>query len=111
MPRMTVEIRTDENGYFSRTVRYNPPGPIGLTVSLAVTLVSPFATGLWGELDIDAEDGEPSNGKRRFVAWHSEQVQLGSLRLDGGDNVIVVTGKTRPKRAHTRLVLEIDANV
>jgi hypothetical protein len=111
MPKMTVEIRTDENGYFSKTVQLDPPGPFGFTVSLSATLLAPFATGLWGHVDIDAADGDPSNDRRPFVAWHSEEVQLGSWQLDGGDNIIVVTGKTRPRRPNTRLVLEIDAIV
>jgi hypothetical protein len=111
MPKMTVEIRTDEHGYFSKTIRFNPPGPLGVSVSLSGTLVSPAATGLWGDLDIDAADGAPSNQKQPFVAWHSEVVQFGSWVLDGGDNIIVVNGKTRPPRPHTRLVLEIDATV
>lgn len=111
MPKMTVEIRTDENGYFSKTIAFNPSGPFGLTVSLSATLLSPFATALWGDVDIDAADGNPSNAKRTFVAWQSEEVQLGSWRLDGGDNIIVVHGKTKPRRANARLVLEIDATV
>jgi hypothetical protein len=45
------------------------------------------------------------------VAWHKEAVQLGSWRLDGGDNVVVVRGITKPKRANARLVLQIDAAV
>jgi hypothetical protein len=111
MPKMTVEIRTDENGYFSKTLPFNPPGPFGLTVRLSATLLSPFATGLWGNLDIDAKDGIPSNEKRPFVLWHSETVHLGTWTLDGGENIVVVTGKTKPTRANTRLLLEIDAAV
>jgi hypothetical protein len=110
MPKMEVEILTDENGYFSRTIRFNPPGPLGVTVHLSVTLLSPFATGIWGDLDIDAADGKPSNEKRAFMVWHSEKVELGSWRLDSGDNIIVVHGKTRPKRADAQLILQIDAD-
>ena len=111
MPKMTLEIRTDENGYFSKTVRVNPPLPLGTTVNLAATLLAPVATGLWGDVDIDAADGAPSNMKRPFVAWHSEVVQLGLWVLDAGDNIVVVSGKTKPRRAHTRLVVEIDVTV
>lgn len=111
MPTLKVEIDTDRNGYFSKTLDYNPPGPFRLTVSLAATLLSPFATLVRGELDIDAADGTPSNQKRAFLAWHSEKVQLGSWRLDGGKNIIVLNGKTRPKRPNCRLVVEIDATV
>ena len=111
MPKMTVEIRTDENGYFSKTIPFDPPGPFALTVRLTATLLSPFATGIWGSLDIDARDGAPSNQQRQFVVWHSEAAQLGPWRLDGGDNIIVVRGKTKPTRANARLVVEIDATV
>jgi len=111
MPKMTVEIRTDENGYFCKTVLLDPPGPPGASACLTITLLSPFATGLWGNVDIDARDGEPSNRTQAFVVWHSETVPLGSWRLDARENVIVVTGKTKPVRVHTRLVLEIDAAV
>jgi hypothetical protein len=111
MPKLNVEMSTDENGYFSKTVRFDPTGPFGVTVHLSATLLAPASTGLWGELDIDAEDAHPSNQKRSFVAWHSEEVKLGSWKLDGGQNIIVVNGKTRPKRPHARLVLQIDATV
>jgi hypothetical protein len=111
MPTMKIEIETDENGYFSKTIPFNPPGPFALTVKLSATLLSPFATALWGQLDIDAEDGNPSNQRRTFVAWQSEPIQLGSWQLDRGDNIIVVNGKTRPKRPNARLVLQIDAEV
>ena len=108
---MTVEIRTDENGYFSKTVRFDPPISLGVTVNLAATLLSPPATGIWGDVDIDAADGTPSNQKRTFVAWHSEPVQLGLWVLDADDNIVVVSGKTKPRRAHTRLVLNIDVTL
>ena len=108
MPKLTVEMGTDEHGYFSKTVPFNVPGTAGATVRLTVTLLSPFATGVWGKLDIDARDAVPLNRERAFVVWHSEMAQLGSWRLDDGAHVIVVNGKTNPTRANTRLVLEID---
>ncbi len=111
MPTMTVEIRTDQNGQFSNRTSYNPPGPFAVTVHLSAKLVSPFATGLWADLDIEPAQGQPSNQKRAFVVWQSEEVPLGSWHLAGGDNVVVVTGKTRPHRPNARLVLEIDATV
>ena len=111
MARMSLETTTDENGYFNGTIPFDPPGPPGASVSLTVTLLSPFATAVWGKLDIDARGGPPSNQQRAFVLWHSETVQLGAWRFDDGAYIIVVTGKTRPARAHARLVLEIEAVV
>ena len=109
MPKMTVELMTNALGQFTKTVPFNPPGPFGITVKLSSTLMSPFATGLWGYLDIDAKDNNPSKPQRPFVLWHSEKRPVGSWKLDGGDNVVVVRGITKPRRANTRLVLEIDA--
>lgn len=111
MPRITLEVLTDEHGYFSRTVPFDPAGPFALTVHISATLLAPFATGIWGTLDIDARDGAPSNTQRSFVLWHSETVALGAWRLDGGDNIIVVHGKTKPVRANARLLLEVDASL
>jgi hypothetical protein len=108
MPKMTVEIRTDENGYFSKTVPVDPPGSPQSAACLTVTLLSPFATALWGSAALEARDGTPASERRTFVAWHSETVQLEPWRLDGGENIIVLTGKTKPLRAHARLVLEIE---
>lgn len=109
MATVTIELTTNANGVFSKTTPFNPPGPFGVTVKLSARLLLPSATGLWGTLDVDAKDGNPSNQKRAFVAWHSETVQLGSWRFDGGDNVVVVRGITKPKRANTRLVLQIES--
>jgi hypothetical protein len=111
MPTTTVEIRSDENGYFSKTVRFDAPGASGMTVRVSATLLSPSATGLWGSVHIDAKDGKPSNETRAFVMWHSEAVQLGSWVLDAEENIIVIRGKTKPTRVHTRLVLEIDSDI
>ena len=106
MPKMTVEVRTDENGYFCKTVSFHPSGP---AIRLSVTLLSPHATGVWGTLDIDTKISDRANQPRAFVVWHSETVQLGPWRLDGGEHIIVVTGKTKPSRANARLLLEIEA--
>lgn len=106
MPKMTVDVRTDENGYFCKTVPYNPSGS---SMRMSMTLLSPYATALWGHVGVDAKDGDPANRPRAFVIWHSETVQLGSWHLETGENIIVVTGKTKPKRANTRVLLEIEA--
>ena len=111
MPKMTVELTTNEHGFFTKTVPINPPGPFKVTVKISATLVSPFATGLWGSLDIDAKDGNPSNPRRSFIVWHKEAVQLGSWKLDGGNNIVVVHGITKPRRRNAKLVLEIDASL
>ncbi len=111
MPKMTVEIRTDPSGHFSNRTSYNPPGPVALTVRLSATLLSPYATGLWGDLDIEPAHGRAVNQKRAFVAWQNEPVQLGSWHLGGGDNTIVVSGTTRPHRPNARLVLQIEATL
>ena len=108
MAKLTVEMTTNARGFFTKTVPVNPPGPFSLTVRLTATLKSPFATGLWGSLDIDAKDGNPSNPKRAFVVWQGEATAIGSWKLEGGDNVVVVRGITKPRRPNATLVLEIE---
>lgn len=111
MPKMTVDANTDRNGELQQTVHFNPPGPFNLTVRLAAKLLEPANTTVEGELNIDAADGSPSNESKRFVVATGQQTQLGSWRLDSGDNIIVITGKTNPQRPNTKLVVEIDASL
>jgi len=111
MPKMTVEANTDQNGDLRERVNFNPPGPFNLTVRLAAKLLEPMDTTVEGELDIDAADGGPSNQMKQFVIVPGQQIQLGSWRLDSGDNVIVLSGKTNPQRPNTKLVVEIEASL
>jgi hypothetical protein len=111
MPRMTIEATTDQNGDLRETINFNPPGPFNLTVSLAAKLLEPANTTVEGEVDINAADGSLSNGRKRFVVATGQQTQLGSWRLDSGDNIIVLTGKSNPQRPNTKLVVEIEASL
>src|SRR5215475_4516650 len=108
---MTVDANTDRNGELQQTVHFNPPGPFNLTVRLAAKLLEPVDTTVEGELNIGAADGSPSNERKRFVVATGQQTQLGSWRLDSGDNIIVITGRTHPQRPNTKLVVEIDASL
>jgi len=111
MPTMKLRLTTDGNGYLHKTERYNPPGPFSLTISLAARLLRPAETRITGDLDIDSADGSPSNNRRGFVIRTGERIALGEWRLDGGDNVIVVRGRTHPARPDTELELELDASL
>lgn len=109
MPSFTLNIRTDANGYFQKTENYNPPGPFDVTVTLSAKLLAPNATEVRGELDIDPVSGSPGNQKKSFMAKTGVAISLGSWRLDGGDNVFVVSGKTLPPRPNTDLKIELIA--
>ena len=92
MPKMTIEIRTDENGYFSKTVRVNPPLPLGTTVHIAATLLEPVATGLWGDVDIDAADGACVVGRidaQRAVAAATDPARDATGSLEAAMNSAV----------------------
>jgi hypothetical protein len=108
VPTITVEVRTDENGYFSKTVPFSATNASGTRVALSVTLLSPFATGVWGTMEVDERDGAPSHQAKTFVVWHSELVQLGSWSLASDNSILVVRGKTRPVREGARVLLLID---
>ena len=111
MPTITVEVDTDSNGYFQKTVKYNPPAPFNLTVKLTARLLRPGDLTVQGELDIDAADGNPSNQAKAFVVKSGDRVDLGSWHLDADNNIIVLNGRTQPKQANVRLVVEVEASV
>ncbi len=111
MPTVRIDLETDDNGYLHKTHKYNPPGPFSLSVELSAKIIQPAATTVQGELDIDATDGSPSNQKKAFRVTTGGTCQLGSWRLDGGDNVIVLTGKTIPPQAKTKITFEIEAKL
>jgi hypothetical protein len=107
--KITVELSTDEHGYFSSTVPVQTQDATGVTLRLSATLLAPFATGMWATMRIDRPDAPPSIDARAFVLWHSEVAQLGAWRLDGGDHLIIISGKTRPTRTRARLLVELGA--
>jgi hypothetical protein len=49
--------------------------------------------------------------QKSIVLSTGEQISLGSWRLDGGDNVVVVSGRTSPVRSKTELEIELEANL
>lgn len=111
MPEITISLESDGNGRFQSTREFNPPGFLNLTVDLIATLRSPADTTVIGEMDIDAKDGSPANNARPFRAATGDRVSLGSWKLDGGDNKVVVSGKTEPARPHTTLIIELEARL
>ena len=111
MAEMKLQIDTDANGYFQKTETLNPPGPFNLTVALFATLESPPDTTIDARLDIDARDGNPSNQAKDFRASTGQRVSLGAWRLDGGDNIVVTSGKTTPARPKTTLIVKLEAEL
>lgn len=111
MPKVQIKVTADANGYFHRSETYNPPGPFPLTVDLAAGLVAPDATTASGTIDIDGSDGDPQNRAKEFVIRTGERFNLGAWKLDGGNNTVVVSGKTLPARANQELTFEIEASL
>jgi hypothetical protein len=111
VPRITLEVPTDDKGHFRLSEHYNPPGPFPLTVEVNATLLSPSDTTIAGWLDIDAADGSPQNQKKSVVASTGQPIALGSWKLDGGENIILVTGTTAPPRPNATLTFEIDGTL
>ncbi len=111
MPSFDLSLATDENGYFQHTTRFNPPGPFSFDVELSVTLKQPGETRAQGRLDIDPADGGRGNQARDFEVAAGDTASLGNWRLDGGDNVIVLSGRTEPARANSNLEVTVDARL
>lgn len=110
MPRYDYILETDENGYFQKSARFNPPGPFSLTLDLSVTLKKPADTLAQGRLDIDPADGGRGNLERAFAVRSGEKAGLGTWSLDGGDNIVVLSGRTEPPRADEQLEITLEAS-
>ncbi|ABW32791.1 hypothetical protein [Acaryochloris marina] len=105
-----LSVTTDQNGFFMKTEEYDPPGPFPLNVNLSAKLLSPDQTKVSSSLDIDAVGGE-TNQKRDFQINTGEEISLGEWRIDGGNNIIIVNGKTTPVRANTEIEIELNVSL
>ena len=111
MPTMNVTIMTDGNGYFQFTDHVNPPGPFTIKVDISAKVLGPADTTAIGSVDIDAADGNPQNQSKDFVVSTDEKISLGTWRLDGADNIVVLSGHTDPIRANTELQVELEVTL
>ena len=85
MPSMsrTFEPPTDDNGYFSVTEKYDPKGwSPSFKIKIWVKLIEPNGTTIHGTLDIDADDGSPSNLARSFEVASGQEEYLGRWTVD-----------------------------
>ena len=104
-------LPTDENGYFHHSTEYDAPTPFPLRVTLEVTLNQPLDIKAEGRLDIDPVRGGRGNQARDFLVESGEATSLGTWRLDGGDNLIVLFGRTDPPRPNDTLVVTVSASL
>jgi hypothetical protein len=111
MPKVQIHVTSDANGYFHRSETFNPAGPFPLTVELTARLLAPDSTTASGSIAIDAVDGDPRNQAKDFAMRTGERFKLGAWRLDGGNNTVVVSGKTTPVRPNQELAFEIEASL
>lgn len=111
MPTQILRVVTNEEGAYQRVDHFNPPGWFDLTVELKATLLSPAATIIGGTVDIDAEDGHPQNQSKTFSLKTDQQESLGEWHIDGGNNILSVSGQTEPVRANTEIEIKVDVNL
>lgn len=99
---------TDRDGSFSITRKVDPPGFwIDLNVQISATLLEPAGVAAVGTLDIDAEDGTPSNEQRAFRLESGKKTSLGNWRVSLDRNTIRVQGQTLPIRQNTALKVAV----
>lgn len=109
--KFTFQVQTDINGYFMHSSKIDPPGWWELNVDLTANLLEPAETTVNGILDIDADDGNPSNSEKKFIIRQGEEISLGTWRLDGGKNTIVIHGRTLPIASNSTVSVEVTASV
>jgi hypothetical protein len=114
MPTITqrLDVVTDASGAYSHTQLLNPPGPFPIFVrELRAKLLSPGDTAVSGTLDVNAVSGNPQNPQKSYSIPAGQEVSLGSWRLGGGENRLVISGMTSPPRVNTQLSIEVQATI
>lgn len=107
-----IKAPTDQNGYFSVTKTVDPKGFwINVDVKLWATLVEPTDVVAVGTLDIDAEDGSPSNEEKKFRLESGKKTSLGNWKVSLDRNIIRVQGRTLPKQANSVLKVKVQAAI
>ena len=98
-----VTVRTDDTGRYSANQIVNPPGPFDLTVKISFKLDYPAGLHVTGTFQVSAVDGGIVNPPKNFDGHSGEAVDLGTARLSGGDNRVVVNGVSDPLTPNTSL--------
>lgn len=107
----TLRVRTDADGRYEASQSFNPPGFWDYNVSGRATLVSPADTIISGTITITAANHTTDNPPKDFRISTGETEDLGNWRLDGGENVIRVTGQTTPARANEIIEIQVAGEV
>ena len=107
----TLKVRTDAEGRYETSQTFNPPGFWDYNVSASAALLAPADTTISGTISITAANHSTDNPPKDFRISTGETVDLGSWRLDGGDNVIRVTGQTAPARANEIIEIQVTGEV
>lgn len=107
----TLKVKTDENGRYETSQTFNPPGFWDYNVSATATLIAPADTTIDGTITITAANHSTDNPPKDFRISTGETADLGDWRLDGGDNVIRVTGQTSPVRANETVEVAVKGEV
>lgn len=107
----TLRVRTDADGRYETSQTFNPPGFWDYTVQASAKFLAPADTTIDGTITITAANHTTDNPPKDFRISTGESVDLGTWRLDGGDNNVRVTGQTSPARANEMLEIEVTAEV
>lgn len=107
----TLRVRTDADGRYETAQTFNPPGFWDYNVTAYAKLLSPPDTTISGTITITAANHSTENPSKKFQISTGETVDLGSWQLDGGDNLITVTGQTSPALANQIIEIEVTGEV
>jgi len=107
----TIKVKSGADGTFRTEEVINPPGFWNYSIKASATLLTPEDTTIVGRLDITAANGKTVNPPKDFHISTGETGDLGGWKLDGGDNSIIVEGKTEPPRANSEIEIEVTVKI
>jgi|GEM_PF-7023102 len=108
MPSLDYKLTTDANGDFKDKNLFDPLGWLHLDVTLTATSTPPEGGDTKVLLDIvQVTDGIDSDTKS-FEIPAGTEVPLGDWKIDAGDNVVVLRGRTEPPLAGTVLMIHVE---
>lgn len=108
MPSLDLKLTTDANGDIKDKTLFDPLGWLHLDVTLTATLLPPEGAEPKVLLDIVAVTEGTDSEPKSFTISGASEVNLGDWKIDAGDNVVVLRGRSEPAIAGVVVMVHVE---